>query len=80
MSEKKDVSFEIKEGSVVGVIGTNGSGKSTLLKLLSRITSPTEGIIQFSGRVASLLEVGTGFHQELTGKENIYLKILSPFL
>ena len=69
----KDVSFEIKEGSVVGVIGTNGSGKSTLLKLLSRITSPTEGIIQFSGRVASLLEVGTGFHQELTGKENIYL-------
>jgi len=69
----KDVSLEIKQGEVVGVIGSNGAGKSTLLKLLSRITVPTVGRISIEGRVASLLEVGTGFHPELTGRENIFL-------
>jgi lipopolysaccharide transport system ATP-binding protein len=69
----KNVSFEIQQGDAVGIIGRNGAGKSTLLKLLSRITDPTEGQIELEGRVASLLEVGTGFHPELTGRENIFL-------
>jgi lipopolysaccharide transport system ATP-binding protein len=69
----KDINFEINKGDAVGIIGKNGAGKSTLLKLLSRVTSPTTGNIKVKGRIASLLEVGTGFHPELTGKENIYL-------
>ncbi len=69
----KDVSFKLKEGEVLGVIGKNGAGKSTLLKMLSRITSPTDGSIKLKGRMSSLLEVGTGFHLELTGRENIFL-------
>ena len=69
----QDINLDIKEGEVLGVIGSNGAGKSTLLKILSKITSPSSGSIKYKGRIASLLEVGTGFHSELTGRENIYL-------
>lgn len=68
-----DISFEVKKGDILGIIGENGSGKSTLLKLISKITSPTKGEIKIKGRIGALLEVGTGFHQDLTGRENVYL-------
>ena len=69
----KDINFKINSGEIIGIIGNNGAGKSTLLKILSRVTTPTTGNVRIRGRVASLLEVGTGFHQDLSGKENIFL-------
>ncbi|WP_243371807.1 ABC transporter ATP-binding protein [Geotalea sp. SG265] len=69
----KDVSFDVKQGEILGIIGSNGAGKSTLLKILSQVTNPTRGKIRYKGRIASLLEVGTGFHPDLTGRENVYL-------
>ncbi|MBE0593473.1 MAG: ABC transporter ATP-binding protein, partial [Gemmatimonadales bacterium] len=69
----EDVSFSVPRGQIVGLIGSNGAGKSTILRILSRITKPTRGFVDINGRVGSLLDVGTGFHNELTGRENIYL-------
>ena len=69
----KDINFDVKKGDILGIIGKNGAGKSTLLKILSKVTGPTTGVIKANGRIASLLEVGTGFHPEMTGKENVFL-------
>lgn len=69
----KDINLEVKQGEVIGIIGKNGAGKSTLLKILSKVTAPSTGSIRYKGRIGSLLEVGTGFHPELTGRENVFL-------
>ena len=69
----RNINFEVQSGEILGIIGRNGAGKSTLLKILSRVTAPTRGVIKAKGRIASLLEVGTGFHPELTGRQNIFL-------
>jgi lipopolysaccharide transport system ATP-binding protein len=71
----QDVNFDVKQGEVLGIIGRNGAGKSTLLKILSKVTQPTKGNIKVKGRIASLLEVGTGFHPELSGRDNIFLMV-----
>jgi lipopolysaccharide transport system ATP-binding protein len=71
----KDINFEVRQGEVLGIIGRNGAGKSTLLKILSKVTSPTTGSIKIKGHVAALLEVGTGFHPDLSGRDNIFLKL-----
>src|SRR5690554_2229769 len=73
ISALRDINLEVKQGEVLGIIGKNGAGKSTLLKILSRVTSPTTGVIKTKGQIASLLQVGTGFHPELTGRENVFL-------
>ena len=69
----KEISFEIKQGETIGIVGANGAGKSTLLKIISRITAPTTGLVRIRGRIGSLLEVGTGFHPQLTGRDNVFL-------